>query len=363
MLTDSSQRKRPVRNIAVFVKNLTSGGAEKQSVLLAKAMSGTYRVHYIIFNAKQVHKKYLDMLQGDKRISVRAFSGSLLSRYNSFINYLKENHISDVFSYLTAANLLAAMAGRQLGIRIYTGLRNSQLPLAKRIIDRILTNHMAALSIVNCFSGKENFIKQGFCKEKIAVIPNCFENITHNVSKPEISTVQIITVGRFVQQKDYRTAIRAVANLYIIARNITYHIVGYGQLESEIRKWVVEYGIENITQIHINPDNIPQLLENSDIYLSTSLFEGTSNSLLEAMNADLPIVATNVGDNAMLITDNMNGFLCDIKDPAKLAENLERLVRSQSLRLKMGKAGKKKLEDDYSMEKLRDNYIKVLHRP
>lgn len=361
MLTDKTQRKIPVRNIAVFVKNLTSGGAEKQSVLLAKALSGTYHVHYIIFNAERTHKKYLDMLQEDTRISVRAFTGKIPCRYRSFIDYLKEHQITDVFSYLTAANAIAALAGRQLGINIYTGLRNSQLPFAKRIVDRFITNRVATLAIANCYTGRENFIKQGFSENKIAVIPNCFENIAHTTSRPEKDTVQIITVGRFVKQKDYKTAIRAVADLHTRTRNVTYHIVGYGKLEAEIRKWIIEYGIGDITQIHIDPDNIPQLLENSDIYLSTSLFEGTSNSLLEAMNADLPIVATDVGDNEMMIANYTNGFLCAVKNTAELSKNLERLALSYSLRLQMGKAGKKKLEDDYSMEKLRDNYIKILH--
>lgn len=45
-----------MENIAIFVKNLTSGGAEKQSVLLAKALSGYYQIHYIIFNGNKIHK-------------------------------------------------------------------------------------------------------------------------------------------------------------------------------------------------------------------------------------------------------------------------------------------------------------------
>lgn len=302
------------------------------------------------------------MLQGDSHISVCTFSGNIFSRYRSFIDYLRENQISDVFSYLTAANLFAALAGRQLGINTYTGLRNSQLPFVKRIIDRFLANHMATLAIANCYTGKESFIKQGFDKDKIAVIPNCFENITHTaMSRPEKDTIEIITVGRFVEQKDYKTAIRAIADLHSRTKNIIYHIVGYGKLEPEIRKWLMEYGIEDITQIHINPDNISQLLENSDIYLSTSLFEGTSNSILEAMNAALPIVATNVGDNAKLVENHINGFLCSIKNTSGLSESLELLVRSHTLRLQMGKAGKKKLEHHYSMQQLRDNYIKILH--
>ena len=44
-----------MKHISIFVKNLTSGGAEKQSVLLAKALVGHYDVHYIIFNGDKVH--------------------------------------------------------------------------------------------------------------------------------------------------------------------------------------------------------------------------------------------------------------------------------------------------------------------
>ena len=58
--------------IAVFVKNLTSGGAEKQAVLLAKALAGDYEVHFIILNGDKLHQKYLDLLREDKRVNVDA---------------------------------------------------------------------------------------------------------------------------------------------------------------------------------------------------------------------------------------------------------------------------------------------------
>lgn len=349
-------------NIAVFVKNLTSGGAEKQSVILAKALSHTYHVHYIVFNKKKVHKKYLDALMADGSITVEAFSGNVLSRYMAFVDYLRNNRISAVFSYLTAANVLACLAGRRLGIDIFTGLRNSQLPFTKRIVERILTNRLATLTVANCYSGKNNFVKQGFDPDKIVVIPNCFENIAPHSDKQENNRIQIITVGRFVEQKDYETAIRAIAALHSRNENIAYHIVGYGKQEGMIRKWIRKYGIGDITQVHINPDNISQLLEKSDIYLSTSLFEGTSNSILEAMNADLPIVATHVGDNTLIVENRTNGFICKIKEVENISACMELLVRSYPLRVKMGKLGKRKLEHDYSVRMLHDNYVKILSK-
>ena len=64
-------------------------------------------------------------------------------------------------------------------------------------------------------------------------------------------------------------------------------------LEAQIREWVELYGIKDRTDIHIKPNNVSELERNADIYISTSLFEGTSNSIMEALNWSLPVVATN----------------------------------------------------------------------
>ena len=349
-------------HIAIFVKNLTSGGAEKQSVLLAKALSADYDVHYVIFNGEKVHQKYMNMLKEDARIHVKAFVGGHLARYKAFVNYLHENHIKAIFSYLTAANAYACLAGRQVGAKVYTGLRNAELPVLKCWADRFLTNRMACLAVANCYSGKVNFVSKGFHEDKVVVIPNCFENIKPYQEKPIKKVVQIITVGRFVAQKDYETAIHAVAALRQSESEVQFNIVGYGELEAQVREWVKTYGVEDCTQIYINPSNIPELLDDADIYLSTSLFEGTSNSIMEGMNADLPIVATRVGDNDKLVTEGKNGYLCEVKDWQTLAERLRALVQDAALRNAMGYQSKKMLQDNYSMERFRKSYIDLLSK-
>lgn len=339
------------KNIAIFVKNLASGGAEKQSVLLAKAMTKVCNVHYIIFNGKHIHQKYLDLLQEDADVQIMAFHGSLLSRFMQFIRYVKTNHIGYIFSYLTAANLLACMAGRMTDAKTITGLRNAKLPWAKQFADKLLTNHLADLTVCNCYSGKENFCAHGFSDKKIDVIPNCFEHIAPYKQKTEHKEIRVITVGRFVAQKDYETAIKSIKLTAEQCPELRFIIVGYGELEQQIREWIKEYQIEDITTIYINPDNISHLLDEADIYLSTSLFEGTSNSIMEAMNANLPIVATNVGDNKELVKDGQNGFLLPIKNVNGLSFSLIKLCNNLSLRLEKGKASKEFLEHNYSMDK------------
>jgi glycosyltransferase involved in cell wall biosynthesis len=347
-------------SIALFVKNLTSGGAEKQAVLLAKALSTDYDVHFIVFNAAKTHRKYLDLINEIPAIHLALFNGGHIGRFCQFCAYVKRNRIELIFSYLTAANLYACLAGTITGAKVITGLRNAELPIGKLISDRFLTNHMSALTIANCFSGKNNFVSKGFKEKKIHVIPNCFDNITPFVLKDETETTTIITVGRFVEQKDYLTAIKSVAKAYTKCENIRLCIIGFGELEQQIRAWVREEGVEIITNILINPDNIPQYLCKADIYLSTSLFEGTSNSIMEGMNADLPIVATNVGDNSCLVKEGENGFLTEKKDVDTLAHHLETLITNKNMRQQFGKRSKEILYGNYSLKTFRDRYVQTI---
>ena len=349
------------KSIAVFVKNLTSGGAEKQAVLLAKALAGDYEMHYVIFNGRKVHEKYLDLLHEDKRIHVVSFMGGHTSRFRQFVSYIKANDISLIFSYLTAANLYASMAGMMTGAKVVTGIRNAELPLGRRIADRILTNYFAKKTVVNCFSGNTNFISQGFKSEKLVVIPNCFENIASYREKQKVDDkTHVITVGRFVAQKDYPTAIRAISKAYKKCTNLWFDIVGYGEQEMEIRNLVKENEIEKCTTIHINPNNISELLQRASIYLSTSLFEGTSNSIMEGMNANLPIVATDVGDNYKLVRDRVNGYLEATGDVDAIAKDIVKLCHDTDLRNRMAKAGKENLIDNYSVEIFRERYMELV---
>lgn len=346
--------------IAIFVKNLTSGGAEKQAILLAKALSMDYDVHFIVFNAAKTHQKYLALLNETPKIHLVLFNGGHISRFCQFCVYIKKSRIELIFSYLTAANLYACLAGAITGAKVVTGLRNAELPTGKLISDRLLTNHLAALTIANCFSGKKNYVSKGFTEKNIHVIPNCFDNITPFLPRDESDTTTIITVGRFVEQKDYLTAIKSVAQTNAKCKDVRFCIIGFGELEQQIRAWVREEGIAGITEILINPDNISQYLNKADIYLSTSLFEGTSNSIMEGMNANLPIVATNVGDNSCLVKDGENGFLAEKRDIDSLAHNLMTLIMNKNMRQQFGKRSKEILYDNYSLNTFRDRYIQTI---
>ena len=163
-------------------------------------------------------------------------------------------------------------------------------------------------------------------------------------------------------QKDYKTIIRTIASLKELRKDFVMDIIGYGEEEQNIRTWIKEYGVEDYIKIYIRPENVQDIVRNADIYLSTSLFEGTSNSIMEALNWSLPVVATNVGDNNYLVIDGVNGTLHPIGDAKGMAESIAKLLENHELRNEFGLAGNKNLRDNYSMEIFEKRYLKLIEQ-
>lgn len=89
-----------MKEVVVFVKNLTSGGAEKQSVLLAKILANDCKVHYVIFNGKKIHNKYLDLLKEDPRVKIKIFDGNYVLLFLCHGAILKrKSHRCDIFIF------------------------------------------------------------------------------------------------------------------------------------------------------------------------------------------------------------------------------------------------------------------------
>lgn len=351
-----------MKNIAIFIPTIKSGGAEKQATLLAATLAQDCQVHFISFHGKKYasESNLNRLIHSDIRLHF--LEGGTISKLKKLHQILKSNHIDYVFNYLTYCDVVGAFVERLAGVgNIYNGIRNSRLPYLKYLAEKIAHNYLVKGTVYNCYSGAEFFKGKGFRVEKNIVIPNCFAPISNEIHRKDKDIKHIITVGRFVEQKDYLTALKVIADLKSKRTDFKFDIVGYGELEQQIRTWIAELNISEFIDIHINPNNIPELLERADIYLSTSLFEGTSNSMMEALNYSLPVVATNVGDNSHLVDDCQTGFLTRIADVETLSAALTNLLDSYQQRIDMGLRGHSKLQQEFSQSIFRDRYKNLLN--
>lgn len=351
------------KNIAILIPTINAGGAEKQAVLLAAQLAKNYNVHVIVYaGEKESFAKNVEILE-QANVNIHKLIGGSLGKISQLKKLFKKCNIEILFNYLTFPNVVGSLIGKNAGIKkCYGGIRSSRLPWWKIVMERFVHNHYATATIYNCYSGAEYFGNKGFRKEKNIVIPNCFPNIAETIEREEKNVKHIVTVGRFVPDKDYKTIIRTLAELKELRKDFVMDIIGYGEEEQNIRGWIKEYGVEDYINIYIRPENVQDIVRDADIYLSTSLFEGTSNSIMEALNWSLPVVATNVGDNDHLVIDGVNGTLHPIGDAKGMAESIAKLLGSHDLRNKMGLAGNKNLRENYSMEIFEKRYLKLIEQ-
>lgn len=346
--------------IAIFIPSIGTGGAEKQAALLANVLADEYDVHYVVWEGDWSRSERVKTLLAKPAISVYFLKGSFLAKAREFHKILAGFHIRYAFNYLTKCDFVGSLIERHAGVKfIYNGIRNSRMEWWKVVLEWLSHNFICTSTIFNSFSGEEAFIKKGFKAGKCLTIPNCVESLPAPVQREDRACKRIITVARFHPQKDYETLVKTVAELARTRNDVALDIVGCGPLESRIRAWVEEYGISGIVRFHIDPDNIQDLLNQADIYLSTSLFEGTSNSIMEAMCACLPVVATDVGDNHFLVKDGVSGNLHKVGDYAGLAQSVGALLDDYRKRMDMGAAGYRIIEEKYTLSEFKTSYQKL----
>ena len=349
------------KNIAILIPSLKPGGAEKQATLLATVLDKHYSVDmYLLYGDEGAAPQNLELLS-QSNVKVHSLTGNTLSKVLQLKQSLKQKETDVLLNYLTSCDMVGAIAGRCAGVRkVYGGIRNARVEWIKMIADKVAHNYIASGSVYNCYSGAEYFSSKGYKKGRNVVIPNCFLNISEPITRADRDVKHIVTVGRFVPQKDYKTIIRTLACLKGLRRDFVMDIIGYGVEEENIRRWIKEYGVGEYINIHIRPDNVQDIVRAADIYLSTSFFEGTSNSIMEALNWSLPVVATNVGDNDHLVEDGVNGTLHPVGDAEGMAQSIATLLNSVELRNEYGAKSNQNLRDNYSMEIFEKRYIQLI---
>jgi glycosyltransferase involved in cell wall biosynthesis len=348
------------KSIAIFTHFLISGGAEKQSAILAKAFGEDYKIFFILFNDK-VEPRNLDIIKNEENVSLIILKGNKLSKIYQLYKILTNKRITCLFTFLTFPNFIGGLVGKIAKVKfIISNIRTSYLPFWKILLEKYTHKKFAILTIFNNYSGLRFLIDKGFSPAKCIVIPNCLEKLSPPLVRPENTIISILSVGRFVIEKDFKTSLLVINELKKRRGNFIYYIIGFGALEERIKAIINEYDLKDYVSLVNKPDNIEYYYEISDMYLSTSIFEGTSNSILEAMSFSLPIIATNVGDNKEYIRHGENGFLHEIKDYLSISHSLEMLMNDQLLRVKFGLASHEIIKKNYSYNKFRLSYYNLI---
>ncbi len=178
--------------------------------------------------------------------------------------------------------------------------------------------------------------------------------------------VLIGTVGRVQPVKDQATLLRAFASMLIqhpaLRATARLVVAGDGPLLADLRALATALGIAPLTWFAGNVTDIPGLMRALHVFVLPSLNEGISNTILEAMSSQLPVIASAVGGNAELVSEGAGGALFQAGDSDALAAWLSRYVVDADLRHAQGRIARQRALDQHSLDSMVEAYRRVYDR-
>jgi sugar transferase (PEP-CTERM/EpsH1 system associated) len=164
------------------------------------------------------------------------------------------------------------------------------------------------------------------------------------------------TVGRFSEVKNQQMLLRAAAVLFHMGEKVRVVLVSRGRKEEFLKELAKSLGIEKNIHFIGFQSHINMILNGFDIFALTSLSEGCSNVIQEAMFCQKAIIATNVGGNPELIRDNYSGLLVESNNHTQLAEKILYLKNNVSVRERLGKQARQSALQHFTLKKMVQAY-------
>ena len=187
------------------------------------------------------------------------------------------------------------------------------------------------------------------------------------IVKKEKKVVEFLFVGRIVPIKNLPFLIKGFTEAFKENSKIVLKIVGDGDKEElEIIKNITK-GNKNIQLLgKKSGNNLIELYQNSDVFCLTSNYDNYPNVIFEAMACGLPVIGTKVGGIPIQVVDGKTGILVELGNIEQLKDAILKLASDKELREKMGKAGRGRVEKEFSWDesakKLENIYFEGLRK-
>lgn len=357
----------------VHVINLLGlGGMEHNVVKLVNRLDRD-RFAPIIASLRSTYPDALSLLRPDVPVwefhRREGFDRGLIPR---LARRLRRERIDVLHSHNWSTYLYGVLSARLAGIPVVIhgehGLEVDNLiepvrrVLARRVLART-TDHFTGVSREICARIERRW---GGAPERITYIPNGVDLTRFGEPYPAAdiraalgigpNEPVVASIGVFRPVKDFGTLIRAFAS--VLSRHPTAHLLLIGddaerRFERQFRKQVPDLGsaLERVRFLGVRLD-APELLSIIDVYVNSSLYEGMSNTILEAMASRRPVVATAVGGTPDLVVDGESGLLVPPSDAGALAGKILEVLADPVRAAAMGHRGRERVEREHSLDRM-----------
>jgi glycosyltransferase involved in cell wall biosynthesis len=364
----------PTQTICQLLHALHVGGAEMLAARLARQLRDRYRFVFACLDdlgslGKQLQDEgfpvfVLDRRPGvDWRCSLRL--ARLLRREQAG---LVQAHQYTPFFYAMTARLLYR---RPPLLFTEHGRHFPDYPRRKRmILNRLLLERRDRVVAVGRAVQRAVINNEGIPEERVAVIYNGIDLSPYRNGVPDGDAVRrelgfgsgdlvLVQVARLDYLKDHATAIRTMEQVVQAHTQARLLLVGEGPERGKIEKEIRERHLEANVLLLGQRSDVARFLRAADVFLLSSISEGIPLTVIEAMAAGLPVVATNVGGMSEVVEEGQTGLLAPAGDAAALAGCVHRLAGQPELRRQMGRRGRERANGVFAESQMHAQYVRL----
>ena len=201
----------------------------------------------------------------------------------------------------------------------------------------------------------------GIPENKIIVIYNAIKKTSNEMKKIDTDKDIILSIGRLVPWKGFQVLIDLMPDLLQINPNLKLVILGDGPDKEKLHHQISQLDLNDKVEIKkVEPKIRDQYLKTAKLFVLNTNYEGLPHTVLEAMDAGVPVITTNVCGNPEVIRDGYNGILVEYNNKEQLKEAILKIYGNPELRQKLVDNSKEVLKK-FSLEKMIDSTIAVLN--
>lgn len=314
----------------VFVCNhLYGGGAERVLCTLANSFSNCgYDIEILVFDGKKrypLNNKIIVKDIGD--------SNSLFKQSKRIRHEIAKTTTDAVISFEYFVNLCTILACSNMKCKVIVSERNDPSIVGSGVLKDRLRNFLYRFcDTLVCQTEDAKKYFPYYIQKNAVVILNPLKNGLPEPWRGKRKD-EIVSFGRLNKQKNLSLLIEAFAEFYINHPTFKLAIFGDGEEYDKLIRLVKEKHLDKAVEISHSRTDIHERIVNSKIYVSSSDYEGLSNSMLEAMAIGLPTICTDCpcGGARMVISNGINGVLIPVGDKNALVSALEKLSENYEL--------------------------------
>lgn len=282
-------------------------------------------------------------------------------RVRQMAKLFRDGHFDVVHTHNTHPHINGSIAARLAGVPVVVNTRHgqraghgwksrTQFRWASHLVNKIIavSDDAAQLCVTS----------DGVSQRKVLRIWNGIDVDDFKFSGPVQAPIAI-SVARLSAEKDFPSLLQAIHIAVSQVPDLKLKLVGDGPERGKLERLAHELDLSKHVEFLGDRNDVPKLLAQAGFFVTASLTEGISLTLLEAMAVGLPVIATSVGGNSEIVEDPRTGRLVPPANPQALAAAIVAMCQQPETWQALGQAGRARVEEHFEVRRMVADYERL----